>query len=241
MSREQLLIRALAGPGVNVGLAMVAWLVSNAVSGSLRPVLFTLAAVSALQILNLIPHWGIWGPLRKGVPSDGLQALCLIRRRALPPPPATGAAHGLKDPVGRSQAIGMVVALVVGALLAARAIPVDAVYIFAGLALQQSLDARPASVDDEPMKICPSCGAEIRQAARLCYCNHAFDPQPLHTPMTGPPARKSSQPTGHLGRIVLYGTALVIVTITLLLIHNELTCGRHACNAPAQSAAPGRE
>jgi hypothetical protein len=252
MSKEQLLIRALAGPGLNVGLAIVAWFVGNAVTGSVRAVLFTLAAISALQVLNLIPHWGVWGPLRKGVPSDGLQALCLIRRRALPPPPATGAARGLKDPVGQSQAIGMVIVLVVGALLTARAIPVDAVYIFAGLALQQSLDARAprlkpagharsASVDDEPMKICPSCGAEIRQAARLCYCNHAFDPQPLHTPMTGPPARKPSQPTGHLGRIVLCGTALVIVTIALVLIRNELTCGRHACNAPAQSAAPGRE
>ncbi len=43
--------------------------------------LFTLAAVSSLQILNLIRRWGVWGPLRKGVPSDGLQALWLIRRR----------------------------------------------------------------------------------------------------------------------------------------------------------------
>ncbi len=36
----------------------------------------------------------------------------------------------------------MVAALAVGALLAARVIPVDAVHIFAGLALQQVLDAR---------------------------------------------------------------------------------------------------
>ncbi len=252
MSREQVLIRVLAGPGVNVGLAMVAWLVGNAVTGSLRAVLFTLAAISALQILNLIPRWGVWGPLHKGVPSDGLQALCLIRRRPLPPPPTTVTAHGLKDPVGWSQAIGMVIVLGVGALLAARAIPIDAVYVFAGLALQQLLDARAprlkpagharsASVGDEPMKICPSCGAEIRQAARLCYCYHSFDPQPLHTPTTGPPARKSRQSTGHLGRIVLYGIVLVIVTITLVLVHNELTCGRRACNVPAQSAVPGGE
>jgi hypothetical protein len=146
----------------------------------------------------------------------------------------------------------MVVALAVGALLAARAIPVDTVYIFAGLALQQVLDARAprlkhagqtrsTSVDDAPMKICPSCGAEIRQAARLCYCYHSFDPQPLHTPTSGPPARKPSQSTGHLGRIVLSGIVLVIVTITLVLIHNEITCGRRSCNVPAQSAAPGRE
>ena len=251
MSREQVLVRVLAGPGVNVGLAVVAWLVGDAVTGSLRAVLFTLAAISALQILNLIPRWGVWGPLRKGVPSDGLQALCLIRRRPLPPSPTTLTAHGLKDPVGWSEAIGMVVALAVGALLAARAIPVDAVYLFAGLALQGVLDARAprlkpagharsASVG-EPMKVCPSCGAEIRRAARLCYCYHSFDPQPLHTPTTGPPARKPSQSTGHLGRIVLYGIVLVVVTITLVLIHNELTCGRRACNVPAQSAAPGRE
>jgi hypothetical protein len=252
MSREQMLVRVLAGPGVNAGLALVAWLVGNAVTGSLRAVLFTLAAISTLQILNLIPRWGVWGPLRKGVPSDGLQALCLMRRRPLPPPPTTVTAHGLKDPVGWSQAIGMMVALAVGALLAAREVPVDAVYIFAGLALQQVLDApaprvKPAghvpsaSVVDEHMKICPSCGAEIRQAARLCYCDHSFDPQPPHTRTTGPPARKPSQSTGHLGHIVLYGIVLVIVTITLVLIHNELTCGQRACNVPAQSAALGRE
>ncbi len=252
VSREQALVRVLAGPGVNVALALVAWLVGNAVTGSLRAVLFTLAAISALQILNLIPRWGVWGPLRKGVPSDGLQALGLIRRRPLPPPPATATAHGLKDPVGWSQAIGMVVALTVGALLAARAIPVDAVYIFAGLALQQVLDARAprlkptvhapsASVGDEPMKICPSCGAEIRRTARLCYCYHSFAPQPGHTPTTGAQAHRPSHRTGgHLGRIVLYGSLAVIVTITLVLVRNELSCGRHACNVPAQSAASSR-
>jgi hypothetical protein len=95
---------------VNVALALAAWFVGNAATGSLRAVLFTLAAISALQILNLIPRWGVWGPLRKGVPSDGLQALCLIRRRPLPPPPPA-TAHGLKDPVGWSQTIGMVAAL----------------------------------------------------------------------------------------------------------------------------------
>ncbi len=247
--REQALVRVLAGPGVNVALALTAWLVGNAVTGSLRAVLFTLAAISAFQILNLIPRWGVWGPLRKGVPSDGLQALCLIRRRSLPPPPAMSTAHGLKDPVGWSQAVGVVAGLAVGALLAARAIPVDAVYIFVGLSLQQVLDARAprlkpaghgptASVGDEPMKVCPSCGAKIRQAARLCYCYHSFDPQPQHTATAGPPARRQSHSTGHLERIVLYGIVLVIVTITLVIVRNELTCGRRACNVPAQSAAP---
>jgi hypothetical protein len=253
MSREQVLVRVLAGPGVNVALALAAWFVGNTVTGSLRAALFTLAAISALQILNLIPRWGVWGPLRKGVPSDGLQALCLVRRRPLPPPPATATAHGLKDPVGWSQAIGMVAALAVGALLAAQAIPVDAVYIFAGLALQQVLDAHAprlkpsghgptASVGDEPMKICPNCGAEIRWAARLCYCYHSFDPQPQRTPTTGPPARRPSHSTGHLGRIVLYGLLAVIVTITLVIVRNELTCGRRNCTVPTQSAAvPSRE
>ncbi len=163
VSREQALVRVLAGPGVNVALALIAWLVGGAATGSLRAVLFTLAAISALQFLNLVPRWGVWGPLRNGVPSDGLQALCLIRRRPLPPPPVTATAHGLKAPVGWSQAIGVVLGLVVGALLAARAIPVDAVYIFAGLALQQAFDARAprlkfagreptASVGHEPTK-----------------------------------------------------------------------------------------
>jgi hypothetical protein len=38
---------------------MVAWLIGNAVTGSLRTALFTLAAISALQILNLVPRWGV--------------------------------------------------------------------------------------------------------------------------------------------------------------------------------------
>lgn len=252
MSREQALLRALAGPGVNVVLALAAWRVGNAVTGSLRAMLFTVAAISALQILNLIPRWGVWGPLRKGVPSDGLQALCLIRRRPLPPPPATAAAHGLKDPVGWPDVIGMVGTLAVGVLLVTRVIPVDAVYIFAGLALQKALGAhaprlKPAghgptgSADDEPMKICPNCGAEIRRAARLCYCYQSFEPQPQPSPTTAPPVRGQGQPPGHLGRILLLGLLAVIATITLVLVRNELTCGRRNCNLPAQSAAPGRE
>lgn len=249
MSREQLLIRALAGPGVNVALALAAWLVGDAMTGAVRAALFTVAAISALQILNLVPRWGVWGPLRKGVPSDGLQALCLMRGRPLPPPPTKAAGHGLNDPVGWSQIIGMVAALAIGALLVARAIPVNAVYIFAGLALQQALDARAprlrpaeqapaAQASAEPMKICPNCGAQIRRAARLCYCYQTFDPQPQHPPTTVPPAPGRRHSTGHLGRIVLCGFLLVIATIALLTARNEMTCGRLNCNVSAESAAP---
>jgi hypothetical protein len=102
MSREQALVGVLAGPGVNVALALAAWFVGNATTGSLRAVLFTVAAISALQILNLIPRWGVWGPLRRNVPSDGLQALCLVRGRPLPPAPAldrpSSAHRALRDP-----------------------------------------------------------------------------------------------------------------------------------------------
>ena len=252
MSREQVLVRVLAGPGVNVALALTAWFLGNAATGSVRGVLFTLAAISALQILNLIPRWGVWGPLRKGVPSDGLQALCLIRGRPLPPPPAKATGHGLRDPVGRSQTIGVVAGLAVGALLAARAIPVAAIYVYGGLAAQQLLNARAPkpkaavqtatpSVGDEPMKTCPNCGAQIRRAARLCYCYHTFDPQPQSTSTTGAPARRPSHSTSRLARIVVCGIVLVMVTIALVIVRNEVTCGRHTCYVPAQSAAPSRE
>jgi hypothetical protein len=102
-------------------------------------------------------------------------------------------------------------------------------------------DRLTASVDDEPTKVCPNCGAEIRRAAQLCYCYYSFEPRPQPAPTTRPPARVPSQSTGHLGRIVLFGLLALIVTITLVLVRNELTCGRHNCNVPAQSAAPGGE
>jgi hypothetical protein len=117
----------------------------------------------------------------------------------------------------------MMAGLAMGALLAARAIPVDALYIFVGLSMQQVLDARAprlkpagrgpmASVRDEPTKVCPNCEAEIRRSARLCYCNQSFDPQPRDAPTTSAPARRPSHST------------------------NEMTCGRRNCNVPAQSA-----
>ena len=227
MSREQVLVRVLAGPGVNVGLAVVAWLVGDAVTGSLRAVLFTLAAISALQILNLIPRWGVWGPLRKGVPSDGLQALCLIRRRPLPPSPTTLTAHGLKDPVGWSEAIGMVVALAVGALLAARAIPVDAVYLFAGLALQGVLDARAPRLKPAGHASLGLGGRADEGLPQLRGRDPTGCPAllllPLLRPATActhrrpalPRASRASRPA-ILGRIVLYGIVLVVVTITLV-------------------------
>jgi hypothetical protein len=142
MSREQLLVRALAGPGANAVLVLAGWFAGNHTTGGLRAALFTLAAISAFQFLNLVPRWGVWRPQNKNVPSDGLQALCLLRKRPLPPPPARAPARGLTDPIGRSDAAQVVAGLALGTLLVAHAIPHEALYAAIGIGLQVLLNTR---------------------------------------------------------------------------------------------------
>lgn len=98
VTRQQALMRVLAGPAVNFALALLLWLAGQAASDAAHPVLFTLAALNGLALLNLIPHRTQWNPITKGLPSDGLQALCLLRDRPLPPPRPPGPAVGMRTP-----------------------------------------------------------------------------------------------------------------------------------------------
>lgn len=250
LSRRQQLVRVLAGPGVNLVIVVIAGLIGAATSGGLSAVFLTVTGISALQLLNLIPRWGVWGPLRKGIPTDGLQALCLARGRPLPAPPSRRPrGSGLNDPVGWSQLAACAVAFAGGMLIAAHVIPVAAVYVFIGLTLQQTLNARapkPKSVATpegaEAMKTCPSCGAQILRSSRRCYCDHTFAPQPHPAPATRAAAGHSgrpAQPTTRLMRIALYGVLLVIATIGFVIAKNEITCGQHTCLASARAVAPG--
>jgi hypothetical protein len=111
----------------------------------LRGALIAIAAISALGLTNLIPRWSVSSALQMDVPSDGLQALCVIRNRPLPPQPTQPRSHRLRGPLSVKQAIGVVAGLGVAGL-ALRAIPGDAIYVYGGLAMQQLLDGRETSL-----------------------------------------------------------------------------------------------
>ena len=255
--RRQQLTRALAGPGMNLVIAVVAGLIGAATSGDLSAVLLTIAGISALQLDNLVPRWGVWGPLSKNIPSDGLRALCLVRGRPLPTPPnKRPKKSGLNDPVAWTQLIAILIVFAVGMLIAAHLVPVAVVYVFIGLSLQQTINAiapksKPKAAlatggAEAAMKTCPSCGAQILRSARRCYCDHTFAPQYQQAPQlqrastTKAPAMRSSrraQPTSRLTRIVLYGVLLVIATIAFVIAKNEITCGQRTCLASARAVA----
>ena len=250
--RRQQLTRALAGPGMNLVIAVVAGLIGAATSGDLSAVLLTIAGISALQLDNLVPRWGVWGPLSKNIPSDGLRALCLVRGRPLPTPPnKRPKKSGLNDPVAWTQLIAILIVFAVGMLIAAHLVPVAVVYVFIGLSLQQTINAiapksKPKAAlatggAEAAMKTCPSCGAQILRSSRRCFCDHTFAPQPEPAPTTRAAAGQSgrpAQPTTRLMRIALYGVLLVIATIAFVIAKNEITCGQRTCLASARAVAP---
>ena len=193
-SRGQALIVALAGPAVNAVFAVLLWLAGTAASGTARPVLFTLSAVSGLYVLNLIPRRAAWNPITRGLPSDGLRALCLLRNRPLPPPPPpAGKRGGLRDPLSPGQVVWILLGAPIGVLLAAAHLdqiawsfylPLVLQTILAGGSILSTGSTKRASAPQiavtprppsEPMKTCPECGARVRRAARLCFCDHSFD------------------------------------------------------------------
>jgi hypothetical protein len=146
-SRRQAVVSVLAGPAASAAVASVAWLAGNHASGNLRPMLFALAGLSALQLVNLVPRWSVSGGLRQ--PSDGLQALCLIRTQPLPPPPSAGTAsmvHGLKEPVGATHAIATVIGIVFAMVVITHELPVASVYVAIGLLIQALLGQRHPKV-----------------------------------------------------------------------------------------------
>jgi hypothetical protein len=99
MSRRQALIRVLAGPATNLVLAALFCLGGLFTAGTARTIMFMLTAVSGSQAaLNLVPRRGTWNPITRGLPSDGLQALWLIRHQPLPLPPRAGSGMGFWNP-----------------------------------------------------------------------------------------------------------------------------------------------
>jgi hypothetical protein len=191
VTRQQALMRVLAGPAVNLLLAPLLWLAGQAASDAARPVLFTLAALNGLALLNLIPHRTQWNPITKGLPSDGLQALCLLRNRPLPPPRRPRQAVGIRTPLSGYQIAVALAGVPVWVLLTAHHLNQIALCIWLPLVLQGALGAsgpstttqmQPAKPStptglaprESTMKTCPKCGAQVRPAARLCFCYHAF-------------------------------------------------------------------
>jgi hypothetical protein len=129
-----------------------AWLASKSVSGSSRAVLLTLAAIGALQLTNFVPRWSVSNLRRGPIASDGLQALCLLCHRPLPPRPAASpAAGGLNAPVSRSQlAVAIVVTCVALVFVAKHEFAIF--YVCIGLEMQDLLNraaprAKPSRVD----------------------------------------------------------------------------------------------
>ncbi len=81
------MIRVLAGPAASTILAVTLAAAGAGAGGALGPVLLAAAALAAVQAVeNLVPRHSV-APLTHGLPSDGLQAWCLLRRRPVPPPP----------------------------------------------------------------------------------------------------------------------------------------------------------
>jgi hypothetical protein len=191
ITRRQALMRALAGPAVNLLLAPLLWVAGQAASDAARPVLFTLAALNGLMLLNLIPHRTQWNPITKGLPSDGLQALCLLRNRPLPPPRPPHPAVGMRTPLSGYQIAVTLASVPVWVLITAHHLNQTALCIWLPLVLQGALggsgpstktQTQPAKPSTQTglaprrsaMKTCPKCGAQVRSAARLCFCYHAF-------------------------------------------------------------------
>jgi hypothetical protein len=198
LSRTPTLITALAGPCVDLSLALVLWRAAEASAGAPRTGLLALAIIDATSALEaLVPIRNGLTPLGGGVPSDGMVALCALRNRPLPrrAPAAQHETSFLRTRVGRADValagfgIAGFVALthaapelkaVVPAAIAALCVQFIAGNVAPQMAratarVETSADADAASLPREQMRRCPTCGAEVRLAASACYCGHRFE------------------------------------------------------------------
>lgn len=203
LSRGAQLKRVLAGPAVNVALALLLGAIALRTHGLVRTVILSGALSNALiVVVSLVPHHSRGG-VTHGKPSDGLKAWSLLRGKPIPPPPAATdrpakAAPRRGRPLGGRIGIGLAIG-VVGSLALAHRIPAYAalvvipavivVYAALGDLAAGSGGAKPArpaptrgpsspstssTVSRPPMKRCPSCGAQVHQRTKLCYCYHQF-------------------------------------------------------------------
>lgn len=134
-------------------------------------------------------------PITRGLPSDGMQALRLLRKRPLPPPMSARPCQptGLRAPLSGYQIVMTLARVPLWILVSANHLNRVALCAWLPLVLQGTLGggslrsnspaktATPASSPRAvtrlraPMKTCPKCGAEVRAAARLCFCYYSFE------------------------------------------------------------------
>jgi hypothetical protein len=176
LTRGQALAYALAGPAVNLILTIMLWSVGRVTVGAARPVLFTLAAVSGLYLVNLIPHRDSSNLITRGQPSDGMQAVYLLRNRPLPPPASPRTRGGLRDRAGRDQlglflvgVLGATIVVIALARLAGPNLGRPLLAITLTLYLHQILArARPSAAVEQALPAWSSTTAPA-QVARLRY------------------------------------------------------------------------
>lgn len=193
VSRGGRLKRVLAGPAVNLVLALLFAALALRTHGLVRSGLLSASVTNALMVLvNLVPGH-TRGGIARGRPNDGLQAWCLVSGKAIPPPAPPRARQpknarpGGGRPTGGRISVALAV-VVVGALAFGHRIPasgaafvIAVIVVFAvvgdiaaGTGRGPKIKQASQPPSPPPMKICPRCGARVHQRAKLCYCYHRF-------------------------------------------------------------------
>lgn len=196
LSRRAQLKRVLAGPAVNLALALIAGALALRTHGLTRTVCLSAGLTNALMtVTNLVPRHAR-GSVNAGRPNDGMQAWCLLRGKPIPAPkpkspPRATPARGRAQPMGAGIAMGLGIGVVV-CLAIAHWIPVsEALFTLAVIILVASVveraaregrrkavkpaaPSRSSTTRPAAMKKCPSCGAQVQSRAKLCYCDHRF-------------------------------------------------------------------
>jgi hypothetical protein len=118
-TRGQALTIALAGPAMSAVCAMILIAAGSRATGQAEAVCYTLAVISGLHVLNLIPRRGAWNPITRNLPSDGLKAWCLIRNKPIPPPKPSNDQVGFKGDLTGGQIVIVLLGGVAGAVASA--------------------------------------------------------------------------------------------------------------------------
>jgi hypothetical protein len=115
VSRGKRLIIVLAGPAMSAIVAAVLYAAGAGATGNARAALWTIAFISGLYaVLNMIPRRAAWNPITKGIPSDGLQAWCLIRDKPIPPADPTKRQKGMRDSLNGREVVTVILMNIVG-------------------------------------------------------------------------------------------------------------------------------
>jgi hypothetical protein len=198
-SRGQELTIMLAGPAMSAVCAVIFLAAAASATGEAEAVYYTLAVIGAIHLLNLIPRRAAWNPITKGLPTDGLQAWCLIRNKPIPPPKPSTGKTGLKADVSGREIVLAFIGVAVVVVVAAHHLGGVSSSFYISYMLQGYLSkssgkcqahqlaqrapgglqmartgASVTRTTTESVKTCPQCGAEVQGRATLCYCLHQF-------------------------------------------------------------------